>query len=444
MWPPPWDGARTVRIPAVLLFLALPLPGQGAWWTVPGRRVPLTKEEMRRTASLVRSWILSPSGGPGTPSSKGAGLEGALARRVRPGKTHFDPGAGARTYPLQVEVFPGAGKKTLRKPGVLELFSSSGGKGWLVSFQQVPLPRGKGRIMVWRARLAEGLSFRGLGGRRCLLLDGDGDGYFQTYGKDLLLLKEEKPGDLLPLTAVALFQTGAYDLSVDREGRVSWRAHQGPMGLLEVRAVLAGNGRLRSVVVGTGKVFRKVSRAAPVVPVTPGRWFLYWGKITGGFSLIVPYPDRSAPQKGRRKLVPPRTLPSKSPSPGVLVAANRKQVLSFGAPFHLDFSARDRGNRVVLENLRVEGSRGGIYHPDPETFGKGDVPLLMVTPIVGKAGRRRRRSPLPWVPWVPGGKGIVRRQKMVLSVGENWAPLYFGLSARRGPFAGARGFVRVR
>ncbi|HHI69129.1 MAG TPA: hypothetical protein ENJ97_07400, partial [Planctomycetes bacterium] len=193
--------------------------------------MPLSRQDLARFGPFFRYWNLFPSGDAGAPNPKAKGLEGLLARRVRPGKVHYDPGADARTYPLKVVARPGGKPRFLLRESILRLFFPPGEKGWLVSFERISLPWGKGRLKAWRARLAEGLSFEGLGGRKGLLLDGDGDGYFQTYGKDLLLLAEKKARRLLPLTAVALFQTGAYDLAVDEEDRVSWRFHRGPMGL---------------------------------------------------------------------------------------------------------------------------------------------------------------------------------------------------------------------
>ena len=438
-----WDGARVVKALTALLLLALPAWGQGRWLVVEGKRVALSREDLSRFAPLVRFWNLLPSKGPGSPNAKGKGLEGILARRVRPEKTYYDPGAEARTYSLKVKILPGGKERALRREAVLRLFDSDGGKGWLVSFEKTRVSLGKGWLMVWRARLAEGLSFDGLGGRKGLLLDGDGDGYFQSYGKDLMVVLEEKGRSLFPMTAVVLFQTGSYDFTVDREDRVSWRIHQGPMGLLEVRALLRGSSRVRSAVVGTGRVFRVVGGRAPVVPVTPGKWFLFWGRLTGGLAFSVPHPDRSAPGKTDRK-IPWKPKTSRDKPGGVEVKAGGKSVLHLGAPFSVDFAVRDRKERLVLDMPRVKGARGEIYRPDPETFGKGEIPLFLVEILVGRSDRQRRRSPLPWIPWVPAGKGRFRRQRLVVPVAANWAPLYIRIRARRGPLSGAVGFQRVR
>ncbi len=403
----------------------------------------LSRRDLARFAPFSRYWNLFPSRGAGAPNPKGKGLEGLLARRVRPGKVHYDPGADARTYSLKVVVRPGEAPRVLLREGILRLFSSPGGKGRLVSFERITLPLGKGRLKAWRARLAEGLAFEGLGGRKGLLLDGDGDGYFQTYGKDLLVLGEGMPEEVLPLTAVALFQTGAYDLAVDREDRVSWRSHRGPMGLLEVRGLFSGSGRFRSAVVGTGRVFRGVKGSTPVAPAVPGKWFLFWGKVSGGLVFFVPYRDRSAPGENKGKLPSSPELPQ-GRKKYAEVKAGKKAVLAFGAPFRVEFSVRDRKDSLVLENPVIRGSLGEIYRPDRETFGKGEIPLLLVIPLVGRGSRRRRKSPLPWIPWTPGGRRGFQAQKMVLSVAETWAPLYLRVLVRRGPLSGGTGFQRVR
>ena len=443
-WPQHWVEARTVRrISAALLLLALSAQGQGGWIVSKGERVALSRQDMARFQPFSRYWNFFPSGGAAAPSPKGKGLEGLLARRVRPGKVHYDPGAGARTYPLKVVTRPGGKVRFLLRERILRLFSSPGGKSWLVSFERTLLPMGKGKLKVWRARLAEGLSFEGLGGRKGLLLDGDGDGYFRSFGKDLLLLEEKKARRFLPLTAVALFQTGAYDLAVDEEDRVSWRVHRGPMGLLEVRALLSGSGRILSAVVGTGKAFRLVKGSTPVVPAVPGKWFLFWGKVSGGLAFHVPYPDRSSPGLKKGKLFSPPNPPREGKM-FARVKQGKRAVLTFGAPLTVEFSMRDMKDTLVLENPVIRGSLGEIYRPDRETFGKGEIPLLLVIPLVGRGSRQRRKSPLPWIPWSPGGKRGFLPQRMVLSVAETWAPLYLRVVLRRGPLSGAVGFQRVR
>jgi len=445
-WPPPWAGARSVRLLGALLLATLPAWGQGPWFTTRGKRVPLPKKVWKRYAPWFHQWRIFPGWGKGKPDPGGKGLEGLLAKRVSPGRSHYDPGAGARTCSLRLRAFPGDKGREVLKDGVFKIFGDQGNRAWRVAFEKVPLKVGRRKFLVWHVHLAEALSFEGMGGRKGLILDGDGDGWFCSPGKDLLLLYEGKEEEFLPLTETAVFRTGAYDLSVDRDDRVSWRVHGQAMGILRLRPVFSGSSRLISAVVGTGRVFRLVRGSSPAVPVPPGDWFLYWGRIQGGIFFQVPYQDRSRPGREKNALgtfAPPGGGKKKA-SAGIPVRAVDVGVLPFGAPFRVSVKVEDLKERLVLSDPVVRGARGEVYGPDPGTFGKGEVPLFSVVLLVGRISQPRRRSPLPWVPWSPAGKGSFRKQKLVIPVAAHWAPLQVQLRLRRGPMAGALGLVRVR
>ena len=402
-----------------------PAPGQ----PLAGERIPLAPQRLEELARDRGRILLLPPGIPGGARREGRGLEGLLAARVEVDRVRRE-GRGERGYGLRVVLAPGAEPVPV-KPGatlVLETGWDRGPAALRVHFWRETVPeRRRLGFPLWLARLGEGLAFTAPGGGKWVILDGDGDGWFSSYGVDLLVPLEGTPErPVLPLSRHLLYATGGFALRVDAFDRIAMKGIERTLGLLRIVASFAESVDPAELVVGAGETFRAVPPGVEAVPVTAGTWRVRRGRLEEGLLFALP-----APAEGKEK------------SGGVRIGPGGEGELRLGAPFKIRPEVKDWGGRIKVRSLRITGTAGEIYGPDLRRAA-GVKPLRLMARLVEGSGRGKQRALKAWIPWRLDSRGRLERATLLMESSPHWDPLFLELTVTAGPLKGAGSKTRIR
>lgn len=202
-------------------------------------------------------------------------------------------------------------------------------------------------------------------GQMVHLIDQDGNGRFDDFGADALVVGKDKAASLL--SSVALIGDKLYELEVDADGsEIRARPWTGETGTIDVMGEYEAKGKLVSAVFKSGDLSFNVAKKGGV-KVPAGDYELVFGKLEKGSDSVLI-------KRGKMKKIE--------------VEEGTTQKLEWGGPVDGQFSFTQAGPKVTVQgNLQYFGKSGEEYF---DFQPRGKPPTIFVKDGRGKVLKKGR------------------------------------------------------